>query len=169
MHGDMGTAVFVAAIGVFGLGIFLFALYQAWTTSRERANWVRVPAKIVESTAVADQVTMRGRLDTSADMFRGAKATVYKPRVRYAYDFEGKEYESDEIGGASLETGSKAVAERLASQYPMGMTVEAWVNPAKPSEAALKPAVSTWFVLLFISLSIVWATGFGLLTWHFAR
>ena len=165
----MGTAIFIAAIGCFGLGIFLFTLYQAWTTSRERARWVRVPATIVESSTAADQLTMGHQLNQPGEMFDGAKATIHKPLVRYAYEFQGRPYESDEIGGASIQTGSRAVAEGIAAKYPVGAKVEAWVNPARPTEAALRPKVASWFVLTFVALSLAWTAGFGLLTWHFLK
>ena len=63
----------------------------------------------------------------------------YRPEVRFEYTFEGEHYESDRLypETRSHTHSSRSAAQSTTSQYEVGTSVTAFVDPAHPDEAFL--------------------------------
>lgn len=116
--------VFSLALFPMGLGVFALGLGDVRDGYRSR-SWSQAPGKVLSSRLV-----------------RNFPAPP-KPEVRYTYTFEGKPYVSNRLwpGGilAIMPVMSGEAARELVSTYPENAEVAVYVNPSRPSEAALIP------------------------------
>lgn len=108
-----------------GLLIGFFALKNLY--SNLQANtWEPVQATILSS---------------NLKVSRGDDSTTYKALGTFSYSYAGKEYTSDMLyfGGGSDNVGSfhQDLVRDLSNAQSTGKTLQAWVNPDKPSQAVL--------------------------------
>lgn len=126
---DVFPYVAAVAAGFIGLGglMVLLELRQR-RRARDARSWAEVPAVILKST-VHESEHMGDE--------PGEKETFYTPDVHYSYVYEGVEYKASRIRFGSEMTAIEKDAAAVAGRYPVGSTVTARVNPAKPAEATL--------------------------------
>ena len=117
--------------------------YSLYSDDKAQKTWVRTAATVLES-RVAEK--------------RRDNRTSYYAHLRYRYTFNGRNYESGQIGNADG-AGWRGPAQKLANRYPAGADVIAFVDPANPENALLEPGYS-WFTIagLFL-IGLVWAGG----------
>ena len=146
----MGTRVFMSMIGVMlalAGGIFFWLMGASWLRAREIDRWAVVPCAILES----EVESRRDDPDWPEEM-----PQEFRYRIRYAYDWQGAEFESGRfrLRGAPWSSRPEAAEEWVAT-YPVGTVAECRVNPANPAEAVFlpeskAPGYSLWFPLIFV-------------------
>lgn len=115
------------------IGIVLIYMYfrnlarvrasEGWPTSQGTIlkSWIR------ESTTTDDD---------------GSTSSHYYPEVRYVYQVMGVEYQGDKLTFGPKSGGAQSKAARIVSNYPKGVNVTVYYDPAKPSNAVLERNVS---------------------------
>lgn len=123
------------------------------------ADWETVPATVLDS-GIREVVGAGGTADRTIQDDFG-----YRVEVRYSYRFGGEEFTSDTVTrGAPPVFPLRARAEVLLNDYPAGSRVDAFVNPAQPSQAVLvttRGVHSAAWVFLFFFVGFI-LTIFGL-------
>ena len=108
-----------------GLLIGFFALKNLYS-SLQASSWHPVQATI---------------LSADLKVNRGDDSTTYKATGKYSYQYEGVEYSSDKLyfGGGSDSVGSfhQDLVRDMDHSQRNSQTIQAWVNPKKPSESVL--------------------------------
>ena len=131
--------------GVFFLLISAVALAEAAAVGYRIHTWRPVPATVIQGMIEAPY-------QTSPRSVRG-----YTPRVLFQYTVDGVQYLGYHVTPleGSLEFGSSlAWARRIASRYPTGAAVTAYVSPRNPRDAFLSRDAVPVAWLLYLGLSI---------------
>ena len=97
---------------------------------QQSLSWL--PAK---GTVLSSEVKIETR--TSHGGSHPTTFTFYRPRVTYAYEYQGKRYESRRIIVADI-NWPKQEAEEAVARYPVHSEITVWVNPARPKIAVLE-------------------------------
>ncbi len=133
---DRGAATIALVAGLVALAIGAGLLYygQSAAEAEEQAleNAVEIEVEILET-----DIETRQRTTSSDEATR--RETVYRPTVRYAYEFEGEQYESTNVypQGGFQEYSERSQAESKLSEYREGTVVTGYVDPNDPGEAFL--------------------------------
>ena len=108
-----------------GLMVGFFALKNLYSNLQAN-SWEPVQASILSS---------------DLKVIRGDDSTSYKATGKFSYSYRGSEYSSDKLffGKGSDNIGSfhQDLIRNLNNAQNKGETLQAWVNPKKPSEAVL--------------------------------
>ncbi len=108
-----------------GLMVGFFALKNLYSNLQAN-SWEPVQASILSS---------------DLKVIRGDDSTSYKATGKFSYSYRGSEYSSDKLffGKGSDNIGSfhQDLIRDLNNAQSKGETLQAWVNPKKPSEAVL--------------------------------
>lgn len=150
---------FIAGVIFIGGG-----LYTIWVgrdrrrIARESRNWPQADGKILTATV--------------ATRWHPTVGNYHVPRAHYSYAVAGTTYQGDVIRAGLEQFGSitKATAQTLIEQYPVGSSVKVHYNPADPASAVLETTVmgggrnifaGAIFVLLGIAAFVfaVWSAG----------
>jgi hypothetical protein len=110
-------------IGIWWLGIlWLFPLWEMWAST----VWEERLCVIRES--MVDEV--------------GDSRPAYRPRLRYTYEYQGRDYEGTRLrfGESLLEDRSQV--EQLVAAYAPGGEYACYVNPGKPAVAVLQRRIA---------------------------
>lgn len=80
----------------------------------------------------------------------------YRPRIKYAYEVDGRRYSSERIVWGGRASGTLPNhAETVVDRYPAGSVVPVHYNPHRPREAVLDPTETAGLSLLgFLSAGI---------------
>lgn len=118
-----------------GSGLIAIGALAAYGAARMRIKvgqshkWPTVPGEIVSS-----------ELEHKSGRHDGKRITTYAAGIRYAYEVDGKAYESDQIQlGGSSETSEPEEFERMVKRYPEGKRVKVYYDPTDPATATLEP------------------------------
>jgi hypothetical protein len=118
-----------------GSGAVAIGVLTAYGTVRMRLKvgqshkWPTVPGKIVSS-----------ELESETERHNRKPITTYAAAIRYAYEVDGKAYESDQIQlGGTSETSQPGEFERMVKRYPEGKRVTVYYDPDDPATATLEP------------------------------
>ena len=141
------------ALLLFALAlVFGFIGWRALSSVRRSAGFVRVPA----------QVLAAGTKESVTTNAQGTMTRTHVPYVRYAYAWDGQRYESERRQfGQEMGFGSRSFAAKRVATYPVGSTVEAFVDPAEPSQAVLERASASGWVLVGVA-ALLGVVGLGL-------
>jgi hypothetical protein len=131
MMAKIFTLLFILA----GLGLLVLGVVR-YKEGKASNHWTEVSAK-VESSDV-------GRTKNKTAGYR------YHAHVTYTYEVRGVSYTSRRVGLAGQESGSESHAQKLLKQYPVGGTVKAYYDPARPDKAVLIRGIgsSVWVVFV---------------------
>ncbi|MGE9271516.1 MAG: DUF3592 domain-containing protein [Verrucomicrobiales bacterium] len=142
----VGGRIYLSLIGLMlaaiGL-VFTWLMWRSFDRARQIETWPFVPCAILESTVEQRRIGPEMPLEFSYG-------------VRYAYDWEGKEYESERVGLRKTSwSRRREKAEALVEKYPEGSVQECRVNPGDPEMSVLAreskaPGYSIWFPLIFV-------------------
>jgi hypothetical protein len=131
-----GGSVLVAILatvlgGLCTLLPFVAIGWYIWSRAKQR--------DAVRTAALAWQTTTGRVLKSRVEVSGGDNASV-SPRVVYAYDVNGRAYQSDQIraGDKIMTISSSGDAYQTIDRYPAGSIVTVYYNPANPQEAALE-------------------------------
>jgi hypothetical protein len=140
----------IGVVLVFGGGGMVLFYVGGREYAYQRAlirHSVIVPAQIIES-----KVGVSVSNDTDRDLVSDNSTTSYTPDVRFRYTLQDKTYESDKLRPSAIVRGyasQQSAAEEIAP-FPVGKTVEAYVNPALPHRAFLLRETSAGPVVFLI-------------------
>ena len=125
----------VRAIGAGGIGVGALTAYGTIRLSLKNAQaykWPTVTGTIVSSLLESDTANLQDK-----------PIETYGATIRYAYEVDGKAYESDQIQlGGTSETSQPEAFERLVMRYPEGKRVKVFYEPRDPATATLEPGES---------------------------
>jgi len=117
----------------------------------------------IEATIIKSEVFVSVSHDTDQRLNRSTSTTSYRPDVLFTYKVNGTEYQSDMIYPTVIVTASasrESAAEELAP-FPVGKTVQAFVDPEHPDKAFLvaeKTSGPVVFIIVGVLLiPIIWA------------
>src|SRR6266540_3563810 len=122
---------------------------------------------LVAAGPLARIVRSRGWAPTSCTILssalrreRGDTAT-YSVDVRYRWSISDQTFEGTRYDLVGASTSNRAHWERVVQRLAPGTTVECWIDPRRPSEAALVRAVHAGDLLLFLIPVAIAALGNG--------
>lgn len=148
--------VFVAAWTVLpGLALLAISAWGLWDASEE-ADWVEVPAEVLDARAVQFRYTGEGP--------GGRTFTEIRTRVeaRYAWTFDGQQYEGTRYRRLDpvdiyREAEDDEARKRLAALKYGGVT--AWVDPDAPDQAVLEKSETQPPTVLGIAGGVLMVAG----------
>ncbi len=95
---------------------------------------------------------------------RTDKTTVYKARVEYLYEVDGREHRGDTICiGGTLHTSLKRHAEQRCARYPLGGRVEVFYDPMQPETSCLEKTGAGGELLFYLGWAFAGSGAFFLL------
>jgi hypothetical protein len=102
--------------------------------------WDRSKKRDAVRAAALEWKTTTGRVLKSRVEVSGGETASVTARVEYAYDVNGRAYQSDQIraGDTVMRITSSGDAYKTIDRYPVGAIVTVYYNPANPAEAALE-------------------------------
>lgn len=140
----VGTVL--AAGGSLFLGGLLIGLWLGASSRR----WPTTEGEVLDSRAEVDPTSDPGDLS-------------YRPKVRYRYRVNDREYVSENLTYKGYSTAQEVV-EAMAGRYPTGSQVQVYYHPRHPNRAVLEPGTTLWQYLIPIMLAAGgMATGIALL------
>lgn len=130
----MAPMIVYAIFAGFGLVLLYVGLTEMAMQRRLLVHSVPVDAVIVQS-----EVHESTSNNTDRKQRRDNSTTSYRADVKFRYMVDGAMHESDTIRPTMIVQGhgSKAGAEEELKPFPMGATVQAWVDPKNPDRAFL--------------------------------
>lgn len=87
---------------------------------------------------------VRGRVLASevGESRRSSAGVTYYAAIRYAYEVEGRQFESDRVAVDGTVTPDPAPARAFVASYPVGREIEVHYDPADPGHSAVNPGPS---------------------------
>jgi hypothetical protein len=131
-----GSVLFVIVATLLGglctLVPFVAIGWYIWDRAKKR--------DAVRASALAWRTTTGRVLKSRVEVSGGGESTSVAARVEYAYDVNGRAYQSDQIraGDNVMRITSSDDAYKTIDRYPVGAIVTVYYNPANPQEAALE-------------------------------
>ena len=142
-------ALFFTVFALAGAGMLYPLGIRPIANTIDAESWPEVPCRIISA---------------KVESHSGDKGTTYSVNIVYAYEFNGKRYESDRydfIGGSSSGRGGKA---EVVNRYRSAANPICFVNPNKPSEAVLTRGFHWGLLFCLFPLPFL-AMGVGGLIW----
>ncbi len=141
-----GSTVFLVFLGLAVAamgGLFTALMWGSYQRAANQRSWPRVEAVVLSSEVEEYQ----------HDEFSPKE---YRLEILYGYEWEGEAMTGEKLtarGSSPSKDRAKIAGE--AKDFPAGAKVTAYVNPADPASAILKPdskaaGYSIWFPLLFV-------------------
>jgi hypothetical protein len=132
-----GGTVFITILATIGgllctIVPFVLIGWYIWKQYKKRDAVVASARSTWQSTT--------GRVVKSRVEVSGGETTTVSPKVVYAYDVNGRAYQSDQLraGDAIMRVTSGNDAYATVDRYPEGAIVTVFYNPLNPQEAALE-------------------------------
>ena len=132
--------------GAVGLGLGWYA-WRQWSAARASRAWPTAAGTVIET-------ELTSRTETYRQQDRIETHTVYAPRVRYAYEVEGRRYEGERIRFGTYRE-SETAARAILDRYPAGASVEVHYDPANPAAATLETKTANIGMLLFAVIALL--------------
>jgi len=113
------------AVGLLATsGLLLFAALTGWPALQWfRAQfWNETPCTIMVSKIASGETN---------------DARLYRPNVRYAYEYDGIPYEGDRVAFVPFGSADRGDILEIVHRYPEGRSLSCYVNPGNPEEAIL--------------------------------
>jgi hypothetical protein len=154
------------AAGLIVLGVLLawFGIHQQRKHSARYAaastNWVRTSATVTQSSIVDHE-------DSRSD---GDSSTWHEGRLRYRYTANGVEHEGTKAALCAVRAFSSLPhAQKWLLAHPPGAEIDAWYDPANPSDSAPfldKPSLVRTGATVLVGLGFA-AAGIAMLVFGF--
>jgi hypothetical protein len=126
------VAVFLGVAGL--IGYFMMRQLRSALASR---NWPAAPGTVLSGTVQA-----------LSERHSDGTSTYFVPRLRYAYEVDGRRYEGERIRFGQIRESERG-ARKVLEQYPAGSPVEVRYDPANPAEATLEAKTAGLGLMLF--------------------
>jgi hypothetical protein len=138
-------AIAMVIIGPFGI---YKGVHDAIVFFNQVKSWPTTPGTIsvsgIESHTQADNMTA-GKMSS----------TLYSSNVKFKYNAEGKEYESDQITwGADFRTNDQHLIEKEIADYPLGKKIVVHYDPENPSNCIVNLRYT-------FKMAVPWIGGIG--------
>ena len=120
----------VVGTGIVGIGVLTaYGTVRMRLKTAQAHKWPTVTGTIVSS-----------ELESKTEDHSRKPIRTYGAAIRYAYEVDGKAYESDQIQlGGTSETSQPGEFERMVARYPEGMRVTVYYDPDDPATATIEP------------------------------
>lgn len=146
----MARIIVFIIFGGFGLVMLYVGTTQFFQQRRLMSNAVKIRAVITHS-----EVFSSKSIDTDQRLGRDNSTTSHRADVKFKYEVDGKSYESDLMYPNIIVTGhaSQDSAAQELKPFPLGATVDAYVDPGTPDKAFLvKESTAGPIVFIIIGL-----------------
>jgi hypothetical protein len=117
--------VLFGVVAIIGGSIAAGYAFINWTEYEDSANWPTVRAEIIDQNIIEDY-------DSEDSEYR------YEPVIRYSYEVDGADYESDRIGFFGKKYDTRAEAQEVINSYLLTTDLETRYNPDNPEKAVLE-------------------------------
>ena len=137
--------------------LVLFVSMTAWPALQtlRAQGWDDVPCYVVES-KIAEGA--------------GSDDTLYIPRIRYRYVYDGVPYEQERLSFLPFGSTDYGDIVRLTSRYPVGSETRCYVNPRNPEAVVLTREFGSMYAGgLWGIVPLMFVIGMVLLPWKFFR
>lgn len=142
--------IFFGIFAVAGLGVTFGVVIPGAMRYFAAQSWVETPATVIWSRVKSHS---------------GDDGTTYSLDAFYRYQFQGRDYRSNNYGVMSGSSSGRDAKEEIADSFPPGSTLTCYVNPLKPWQAVVKrdlgaSALFALFPLPFLGIGIggmVWS------------
>ena len=135
-RGGVGSVLVMGLVLVLlGAGLAYYGYGAAQAEERALENAVEIDVEIE-----ATDIELRERDVSNDDDSTRETETVYRPTVSFTYEYEGQEYQSNNIypgGGTFQEYPDRSTAEAQIDDFQVGSTMTGYVDPDDPGEAFL--------------------------------
>ncbi len=131
MAGTVEIVMRVVGTGMVGIGVFIaYGMVRLRVKTAQALNWPKVTGTIITS-----------ELETwTRPRSKGPPIRMFGATIRFAYEVDGKPYESDQVQlGGTRETSLSGEFERLVARYPEGKRVPVHYDPRDPATAVIEP------------------------------
>lgn len=130
----MARIITFIIFGGFGIVMLYVGVTQLIQQRRNLTHAERVDAVIVHS-----EVFTSTSADTDSRLLRSNSTTTHRPDVKFRYEVDGQQYESDLMYPTIIVTSyaSRETAAEALVPFPVNARVRAYVNPAHPTQAFL--------------------------------
>lgn len=91
--------------------------------------------------------------------------TNYFPRIRYAYEVDGRSYQGGEYAIDPTGWSSKERVEEVIAKYPKGSSITVHYSPSTPKASVLHPGMP-WLVISVFLIGMLTFGGFAYLIWR---
>lgn len=153
-HVESGRVVLYGFMALVGLAFALFGWSVAFTEAEDPSNWPTATGTITSFDE--DEVDNNRGVSFSGDV----SDPLILVNFAYVYTVDGIEYtgtqrfvdESLVDGRLQLEPDE---LEAVATQYPVGATVEVYYNPNDPAESALETASNTPYIIVGVGAGVL--------------
>ena len=139
--GHTFVGIVLAAGGFFFLSVLLTGLWLGVSSGR----WPTTEGQILES---------RVELDLKST----SSIPSYRPRVRYRYRVNGKEYTSEKLTYKGYSTVQEVVQE-MVRPYRIGSSVQVHYHPRHPARAVLEPGTTRKYLIPILLAAGLMAAG----------
>ena len=120
-----------------GVATVYYVILAPMKARKASAGWVETPCVIRESSVSRS---------TSSNRIGERDSEFFTIDVSYDYQFDGKEYTSDQYDFYEISTGEVEWKEEVVEKIPPGTETVCFVNPDEPSEAVLSRGKNVGFV-----------------------
>jgi len=146
-----GLQIFALAITVLGGWVFIHP-FMVKRKIKQSLEWPETEAEIIRSEVKKSP----------------GKNRTYRPRIKYSYTVDDKEYKSRKVViGGKVRSSSRRKANNVCEHYPMGSKQTIFYNPDKPSEAYLERRQEGIMLNVVIG-AFFFLLGIGILTGMFS-
>ena len=139
------------AILIYGIvGFLILSQFGGQIVNYIRSmNWQQVSGEIIVS-------GIENASDTSGERYTG--------NVIYSYEFDGLTYEGDQINlFGNIYVGNRDDAEQMIAPYPVGRSVNLYINPNNPAQSVLDRSMTgaIWGLVGFGGILALLSLGLG--------
>lgn len=144
-----------------GFGLFLFIVGLTQYVQQRR---LLAAAEPIDALIVVSEVHSSTSSPPRDRPLRNRSTSTHRPEVRFRYEIDGQEHESDLLRPAIIVRGyasAEAASEELRD-FPVGARVTAYVDPSQPGKAFLiREAAAGPLVFMIVGLCVVPLAWFG--------
>jgi len=121
---------------------FVVEILALWNVMRGYASrdWKPIKGRILSSSIAVIQSSNEG-----------GQTVTYQPKIKYAYEYEGKEYTSKKVGYLLAQGGQKS-AQKLTGKFSEGKNVDVFIDPSKPSRSVLIRGIPAFGAVVAIGI-----------------
>jgi hypothetical protein len=142
--------IFFGIFAIAGLGVTFGVVMPGAMRYFSARSWVETPATVIWSRVKSHS---------------GDDGTTYSADLFYRYEFQGREYRSNNYGLMSGSSSGRDAKQEIVDSFPPGSTLTCYVHPQKPWQAIVNrnPGASALFALFplpFLGIGIgglVWS------------
>lgn len=117
--------------------------------------WLMGVNPLLQALGSKDWVEISCVIDSSeVESHRSSDGTTYSVAIRYTYQVEGRDYQSDRYNFSTASSSGHSGKAAVVARYPVGSEQICWVDPDDPSQAVLSRDIPgiVYFIFPFTSV-----------------